>query len=43
MHLIFGTGELKYPALFGLKKEEIGKAHEAVETKREKARFGILD
>ena len=43
MHLIFGTGELKYPALFGLKKDEIGKAHEAVETKREKARFGILD
>ena len=43
MHLIFGTGELKYPALFGLRKEEIGKAHEAVETKREKARFGILD
>ena len=43
MHLIFGTGELKYPALFGLKKDEIGKAHEVVETKREKARFGILD
>ncbi len=43
MHLIFGTGELKYPGLFGLKKDEIGKAHEVVETKREKARFGILD
>ena len=43
MHLIFGTGELKYPALFGLKKDEIGKSYEAVETKREKARFGILD
>ena len=43
MHLIFGTGELKYPGLFGLRKDEIGKAHEAVETKREKARFGILD
>ncbi len=43
MHLIFGTGELKYPALFGLKASEIGKAYEATETKRENARFGILD
>ncbi len=43
MHLIFGTGELKYPALFGLSKDEIGKSYEAVETTREKARFGILD
>ena len=43
MHLIFGTGELKYPALFGLAKDEIGKGYEAAETKREKARFGILD
>ncbi len=43
MHLIFGTGELKHPALFGLRKDEIGKGYEAVETKREKARFGILD
>ncbi|MBQ8459014.1 protein translocase subunit SecD [bacterium] len=43
MHLIFGTGELKYPALFGLSKDEIGKGFEVTETKREKARFGILD
>ena len=43
MHLIFGTGELKHPGLFGLKASEIGKSYEAVETKREKARFGILD
>ena len=43
MHLIFGTGELKYPALFVLKASEIGKAYEATETKRENARFGILD
>lgn len=43
MHLIFGTGELKYPQLFGLKKSEIGKAYEAKETKREKAKFGVLD
>jgi len=43
MHLIFGTGELKYPKLFGLKQEEIGQATVFEETKREKARFGILD
>lgn len=43
MHLIFGTGELKYPALFGLKKDDMGKGFEVTETKREKARFGILD
>ena len=43
MHLIFGTGELKYPALFGLRREEIGKGFEVTETKRENARFGILD
>ncbi len=43
MHIVFGTGELKYPALFGLSKDEIGKGYEATETKREKARFGILD
>ena len=43
MHLIFGTGELKHPALFGLRKDEIGQSYEATETKREKARFGILD
>lgn len=43
MHLIFGTGELKYPQLFGLRKDEIGKAFEAKETKREKAKFGVLE
>lgn len=43
MHLIFGTGELKYPALFGLAKSDIGQGYEVEETKREKARFGILD
>ena len=43
MHLIFGTGELKNPELFGLKKSDIGDAYKAVETKREKAKFGILD
>ncbi|MBP7212091.1 protein translocase subunit SecD [bacterium] len=43
MHLIFGTGELKYPQLFGLKKDEIGTAYQVNETKREKAKFGVLD
>lgn len=43
MHLVFGTGDLKYPQLFGLKKDEIGKAFEVKETKREKAKFGVLD
>lgn len=43
MHLVFGTGELKYPQLFGLRANEIGKAYEAKETKREKAKFGVLD
>jgi preprotein translocase subunit SecD len=43
MHLVFGTGELKYPAMFGLKKDEIGAGFSAVETRREKAKFGVLD
>ena len=43
MHLAFGTSELKYPQLFGLKKEEIENAFVAQETKREKAKFGVLD
>jgi preprotein translocase subunit SecD len=43
MHLIFGTGELKYPQMFGLRKDEIGKAFEVKETKREKAKFGVLE
>ena len=43
MHLLFGTGQLKNPSWFGLKKEEIGQAYQATETKREKARFGVLD
>ena len=43
MHLIFGTGNLKNPALFGLKAHEIGEGFKVTETKREKAKFGILD
>ena len=43
MHLIFGTGNLKHPEWFGLRPDEIGEGYSAVETKREKAKFGILD
>ena len=43
MHLCFGTGKLKNPAMFGLKESEINAEYQAVETKREKAKFGILD
>ena len=43
MHLIFGSSELKYPELFGLKKEDIENAYKATETNREKAKFGVLD
>lgn len=43
MHLVFGTSEMKYPQLFGLKKEDIQNAYKAQETKREKAKFGVLD
>ena len=43
MHLVFGTGELKHPALFGLRAEDIQDAYSATETKKEKAKFGVLD
>jgi len=43
MHLLFGAGQLKHPSWFGIKASEIGKAYEATETKKEKAKFGILD
>ena len=43
MHLIFGTGNLKNPAMFGLRTDEIGEGFKVVETKREKAKFGILE
>lgn len=43
MHLVFGTGQLKHPEWFGLKASEIGEGYQVVETKREKAKFGILD
>lgn len=43
MHLTFGSSELKYPAMFGLKKSDIQNSFTATETRREKAKFGVLD
>ena len=43
MHLIFGTGKLTHPGLFGLHASDINEGYQAVETQREKAKFGILD
>ncbi|MBE7706078.1 MAG: protein translocase subunit SecD [Cyanobacteria bacterium SIG30] len=43
MHLVFGTGELKHPALFGLKASEINNEYKASETTKENAKFGVLD
>ena len=43
MHLFFGTGQLKHPEWFGIKKEEISEGYTATETKRENAKFGVLD
>ena len=43
MHLVFGTGKLEKPWLFGLTQDEIDQEYQAVETQREKAKFGILD
>ena len=43
MHLTFGSKEMKYPEMFGIRKEEIENAFVATETKREKAKFGVLD
>ena len=43
MHLTFGTGQLKHPALFGLKESDIDQAYEVSETQRENAKFGVLD
>ena len=43
MLLIFGTKTLTKPWLFGLKQEEIGTAYQATESKKENAKFGVLD
>ena len=43
MHLFFGTGQLKHPEWFGLKASEISEGYSATETKRENAKFGVLD
>ena len=43
MLLIFGTKTLKNPALFGLKASEIGQGYQVTESKKENAKFGIID
>ena len=43
MHLVFGTGELKHPGLFGLKASDINSGYKATETTKENAKFGVLD
>ncbi len=43
MLLIFGTKTLTHPWMFGLRKDEIGTAYQATESKKENAKFGVLD
>ena len=43
MLLIFGTKTLTNPALFGLKANEIGQGYQVTESKKENAKFGIID
>ena len=43
MHLFFGTGQLKHPEWFGIKPNDISEGHTVTETKRENAKFGVLD
>ncbi len=43
MLLIFGTKTLTNPALFGLKASEIGQGYQVTESKKENAKFGIID
>ncbi len=43
MHLMFGTGQLKHPEWFGLKKEQIAKGYAAKDTIPRKAKLGVLD
>ncbi len=43
MHLMFGTGQLKHPEWFGLKKEQIAKGFAAKDTSPRKAKLGVLD
>lgn len=43
MLLIFGTKNLVHPEWFGVAKDKIGKGYVATESKKENAKFGILD
>lgn len=43
MHLFFGYSETLNPAWFGLKPEEVGKAHKVEETNPREAKLGVID
>jgi len=43
MHLVFGSGQLKHPGWFGLKKEQISNSVNVEDTNPRKARLGVLD
>ena len=43
MHIFFGTGQLKHPEWFGINSKDIKEGYSATETKRENAKFGVLD
>lgn len=43
MHLVFGSGQLKHPEWFGLKKEDISKTTDFADTDPRRAKLGILD
>lgn len=43
MHIFFGSGKLKHPEWFGISAKEISESYNVTETKRENAKFGVLD
>jgi preprotein translocase subunit SecD len=43
MHLVFGSGKLKHPALFGLREDQIAKGTSFEDTNPRKAKFGVID
>ncbi len=43
MHIIFGTGQLKHPEWFGIRKDKIALASVVEDTSPRKAKLGVLD
>lgn len=43
MHLVFGSGKLKHPGLFGLREDQIAKGISFEDTTPRKAKFGVID